>query len=161
MERFEYKIIDLNSLPRRRSLIDALNAEGAMGWELISISQLNIGTFKRSVGNAHTHVENEEMRRAAPSAPEKSQRTSRDDDREKLRQEMEAIAREKGLSLGDILDNDLLPASQESTVKFQDPDHPENTWTGRGRMPKWLARAIAEGTPKEAYRVRSTSDTEE
>ncbi len=157
MQRYEYKIIDLNILARRQTMLDVLNAAGASGWELISISATNSGIFRRPYGEAYDErpaVENVEMQ--APSAAAQVPDT-RSEDREKLRREMETIAREKGLSLGDILDSSLLTkAAQE--VKFQDPAHPENTWSGRGRMPKWLSKAIAEGTPKEAYRVRSDGE---
>ena len=29
--------------------------------------------------------------------------------------------------------------------KYRDPKNPENTWTGRGRMPRWLAAAVKGG----------------
>jgi DNA-binding protein H-NS len=34
-------------------------------------------------------------------------------------------------------------------VKYRDPKNPENTWTGRGRMPRWLASAIKGGKAKK------------
>ena len=36
-------------------------------------------------------------------------------------------------------------------VKFRGPD--EATWTGRGRMPRWLSDAIARGKSKEDFAV--------
>jgi DNA-binding protein H-NS len=33
--------------------------------------------------------------------------------------------------------------------KFQDPANPENTWTGRGRMPRWMAQATKGGKAKK------------
>lgn len=155
MQQFEYKVIDLNSLARGQTLLDVLNAAGTSGWELVSISHTNSGIFKRRVGDDR----DEGARAEAVAAPAPAPRVSATgDDREKLRQEMEEVAREAGLSLGDILDSDLMKIPAPGTVKFQDPAHPENTWSGRGRMPKWLAKAIAEGNSKEAYRVRSTSE---
>lgn len=29
--------------------------------------------------------------------------------------------------------------------KYRDPANPDNTWTGRGRMPKWVAELSAKG----------------
>ena len=26
-------------------------------------------------------------------------------------------------------------------IKYRHPTHPENTWTGRGRMPRWMVAA--------------------
>ena len=34
-------------------------------------------------------------------------------------------------------------------VKYRDPKNPENTWTGRGRPPRWLAAAMAGGKVKK------------
>ena len=154
MEHFEYNIVDLNSLSRYETPLDLLNKLGAAGWELMSVSQLNIGIFKRRMWK-------EDAVRDVVAAPvrdhhgRQEQRVppATDADREKLRQEMETIARAQGLSLGDILENNLIPHSPQGAFQFQDPQHPENTWSGRGRMPKWLAKAIASGQPKEAFRV--------
>ncbi len=33
-------------------------------------------------------------------------------------------------------------------VKFRDPDNPANTWTGRGRNPRWM-----KGRPKEQFAI--------
>jgi DNA-binding protein H-NS len=34
-------------------------------------------------------------------------------------------------------------------VKYRDPKNPENTWTGRGRPPRWLAAAMKGGKAKK------------
>jgi DNA-binding protein H-NS len=33
----------------------------------------------------------------------------------------------------------------------QDPSNPSNTWTGRGRKPKWLAEALGSGAEIESF----------
>ncbi|GGD46106.1 H-NS histone family protein [Sinisalibacter lacisalsi] len=33
--------------------------------------------------------------------------------------------------------------------KFRNPENPEQTWTGRGRAPKWVEAHIAQGGSKE------------
>lgn len=33
---------------------------------------------------------------------------------------------------------------------YRDPEHPENTWSGRGREPRWMT---ASGKPREAFRI--------
>ena len=37
--------------------------------------------------------------------------------------------------------------------KYRDPQNPENTWTGRGKPPRWLANAIAAGKSKESFLI--------
>lgn len=39
-----------------------------------------------------------------------------------------------------------------ATIKYRDGD---NTWTGRGKQPKWLVEAIANGKSKEDFLVNN------
>jgi len=41
----------------------------------------------------------------------------------------------------------------KAPVKFQDPLAPENTWSGRGRTPRWLEAHEAGGRSREEFRV--------
>ena len=34
-------------------------------------------------------------------------------------------------------------------VKYRDPKNPENTWTGRGRMPRWMVAATKGGKARK------------
>ena len=43
---------------------------------------------------------------------------------------------------------------RRETTKFRDPDNPENTWSGRGRLPKWLQEKIDQGSTKEQFQVQ-------
>lgn len=54
MPQWEYEVLDLNELPRRTSVLDVLNDAGAKGWELVSISPLNIAVLKRQAAPAPT-----------------------------------------------------------------------------------------------------------
>lgn len=38
-------------------------------------------------------------------------------------------------------------------VKFRNKDNPEETWTGRGRQPKWLAAKLAKGAKLSDFAV--------
>jgi DNA-binding protein H-NS len=33
-------------------------------------------------------------------------------------------------------------------IKYRDPKNPENTWTGRGRTPRWMVAALKGGKAK-------------
>ncbi len=37
--------------------------------------------------------------------------------------------------------------------KFQNPDEPSQTWTGRGKQPKWLAAQLRSGRRIEDFRI--------
>lgn len=49
MTKWEYEKIDLNTLSRHESEIDALNLAGSNGWELVAINNCNVAIMKRSV----------------------------------------------------------------------------------------------------------------
>jgi DNA-binding protein H-NS len=36
-------------------------------------------------------------------------------------------------------------------VKYRDPRNPANTWTGRGRMPRWMAAAVKGGSKRDDF----------
>ncbi|MEQ8951334.1 H-NS histone family protein [Marinovum algicola] len=60
---------------------------------------------------------------------------------------LEAKAREMGFSLADLAGGKSGKAV--SAPKYQDPNDPTRTWTGRGRKPGWFQAALDAGTPPE------------
>ena len=38
-------------------------------------------------------------------------------------------------------------------TKYRDPEHPENTWTGKGRPPKWLQEKLDQGLTKDQFLI--------
>ncbi|MBI0538971.1 H-NS histone family protein [Roseomonas sp. KE2513] len=78
-----------------------------------------------------------------------------------LVEEVTAKAAQLGLSLEALLGKQAAPktngrkvhgdAGKPLAVKYRGPD--DATWTGRGRMPKWLAEAIERGKTKEDFAV--------
>ena len=66
--------------------------------------------------------------------------------------ELKALAQSKGFSLEELLDNGK--ANKKKTpvaAKYADPANPDNTWSGRGRKPKWLAAALENGASIENF----------
>jgi DNA-binding protein H-NS len=39
-------------------------------------------------------------------------------------------------------------------AKFRNPDNPSETWSGRGKTPRWLARLIATGRKIDEFRIQ-------
>jgi DNA-binding protein H-NS len=69
----------------------------------------------------------------------------------------EAAAREHGFSLSDLVTS--APGRGRSAARgggnpprFRNPDNPEQTWSGRGRRPRWYNEAEAAGRPIEDLR---------
>jgi DNA-binding protein H-NS len=38
-------------------------------------------------------------------------------------------------------------------AKYRDPDNPQNTWAGRGAIPRWMAEKIDEGAKREDFLI--------
>jgi DNA-binding protein H-NS len=38
--------------------------------------------------------------------------------------------------------------------RFRNPEPPHQTWSGRGKQPKWMAKALAQGTTADDLRIR-------
>lgn len=72
--------------------------------------------------------------------------------RTEARKAAEAAAREYGMSLTDVLDSPKASRAP-ATIKFRNPDNPDETWTGRGRKPNWLVRALDSGHSIEEFRI--------
>ena len=77
-----------------------------------------------------------------------------------LIEEMRQKAAQLGLELGDLLDkpgprtNVRKPRSDAGkavAAKYRSPEG--ETWTGRGRMPRWLTEALHHGKAKEDFAV--------
>lgn len=66
---------------------------------------------------------------------------------------LEATAKEQGFSLSELLDAaHSSPSKSRSSAapKYANPHNPDETWTGRGRKPRWFAEAIEAGkTPDD------------
>lgn len=59
---------------------------------------------------------------------------------------IEAIAREHGFKIEDLIGEEKATKSRtKAAPKYAHPENPELTWTGRGRMPKWVGAELAAG----------------
>jgi DNA-binding protein H-NS len=74
--------------------------------------------------------------------------------RDQLRQELIEKARLFGIDPVDLLPTHK-PRVNRSEVKpkYRDTRDPTQTWSGRGRVPKWLQERIAAGEIKEDYLI--------
>ncbi len=72
-----------------------------------------------------------------------------------VRAQVAKVAHESGFELRDLFGaNSLRPGRKKVAPKYQDPKNPANTWTGRGRPPRWLAELLkSKGTKKEDFLI--------
>ncbi|ARU00055.1 H-NS family nucleoid-associated regulatory protein [Yoonia vestfoldensis] len=74
------------------------------------------------------------------------------EDRQKAeaRAKVEALAKELGFSLSELMSSDKKASRTAVAPKYQHPENPTLTWSGRGRKPLWFIEALASGkTPKD------------
>lgn len=63
----------------------------------------------------------------------------------KAREELEAFARERGYNLGELAAMAAVKKRKPATAKFANPANSDETWSGRGRRPRWVEQALASG----------------
>ncbi|SMC30019.1 DNA-binding protein H-NS [Andreprevotia lacus DSM 23236] len=66
-----------------------------------------------------------------------------------LLSELNALAREKGFSLRELLGEPEKPAKQKTKIKgvarYSNPQDRNQTWTGHGRKPQWVVDFLSAG----------------
>lgn len=63
--------------------------------------------------------------------------------------ELEEIARAKGFSLSELTGAAPIRKRSPSTAKYANPANKADTWSGRGRKPRWFSEALAKGKRPE------------
>jgi DNA-binding protein H-NS len=83
---------------------------------------------------------------------DKAMASARDRDRTALRLKMETVASRAGFRIGDLFGR----GRKGTTVaaKYANPDDPKQTWTGRGRHPKWLSTKIRAGNKIDRFLIK-------
>lgn len=72
-----------------------------------------------------------------------------------LRAKVAAMAKAEGVSI-----DELFPRRGASTkgskvaAKYRDPANPSQTWSGRGRQPRWYAAAIKAGKSERSLLIK-------
>lgn len=66
---------------------------------------------------------------------------------------LQAVAKEHGLSIDEILGNKASKGKAALPPKFRNPENPDQTWSGRGRQPAWYKAAMESGTSPESLQA--------
>jgi len=73
--------------------------------------------------------------------------------RSELRQKLESIAANAGFKIGDLFAG-RGGKGRKVAAKYANPDNPSETWTGRGRKPRWLAARLKAGDKQEKFLLK-------
>jgi DNA-binding protein H-NS len=78
----------------------------------------------------------------------------------KAREQIQAIAQSLGVSVEDLLSSagksgatGKRGTGTKVEAQYQNPADSSQTWTGRGRQPKWIAEGIAGGKKLEEFKI--------
>ena len=78
---------------------------------------------------------------------------ARDRERAEAKMELAALAERRGFSVNDLFGSSRGTKGTKVAVKYRNKDNPMETWTGRGRQPKWLAALLKKGRKIEDFAV--------
>jgi DNA-binding protein H-NS len=71
-------------------------------------------------------------------------------EREAVRKRLADMAKEHGFDIRDLFGKGR---KGKVAVKYRDPKNPGNTWTGRGRMPRWLTAETKNGKKRDDFLI--------
>jgi DNA-binding protein H-NS len=74
-------------------------------------------------------------------------------DKNETRKRLEKLAIEAGFSVAELFGGQKTNKRAPAKIKYADPKNPENAWSGRGRMPRWLTAEVDGGKKKEDFAV--------
>jgi DNA-binding protein H-NS len=75
-------------------------------------------------------------------------------ERAAVRKQLMDLAKQHGFDVRDLIDG-RRKGKGSVAAKYRDPKNPQNTWTGRGRMPRWMTAATRGGrATKDDFLIR-------
>lgn len=83
----------------------------------------------------------------------KAKASVQDRSRTELREKLEATAAAAGFKIGDLFGG-RGGKGRKVAAKYANPDDPSETWTGRGRKPRWLSAKLKDGDKIEKFLIR-------
>jgi DNA-binding protein H-NS len=79
---------------------------------------------------------------------------ARERERAEIKQKVEAIVQTAGFSVSELFGARGGPRGRPVAAKYVNPDDRSQTWTGRGRKPKWLVAKLEKGAKLEDFAIR-------
>lgn len=81
--------------------------------------------------------------------------SKKQEEKQALKAELAELASQSGFDIDEVLGKGKSNGKgKKVAVKYRDPKDADNTWTGRGRQPRWLATALkARGTKLDDFLI--------
>ena len=88
---------------------------------------------------------------------EKEIKSRQHQDLQRAREQILAIAQKAGVAVEELLaagsKKPKGSKGQKVQARYQNPGDNSQTWTGRGRQPKWIAEGLASGKSMDDFRI--------
>ena len=77
-------------------------------------------------------------------------------ERTNIKKQVKALIEGAGFDVGDIVGNTSSKSLKGRKVapKYRNPKNPQDTWTGRGRQPKWLVAELNRGRSLNSFLIK-------
>jgi DNA-binding protein H-NS len=75
----------------------------------------------------------------------------RDTEKQELLEKMTTLASESGYSLDELISD---KPKKSVKIKYRNPDNFSESWTGRGRKPKWIQKLLDSGKKLEDFEIK-------
>lgn len=77
--------------------------------------------------------------------------------RQELKREIEGKLKAEGFDAIDVLGAKARPKAEALPPKYMDKTNPEQTWSGKGRVPGWLQCQLMEGAKLDEFLITQKS----
>lgn len=71
-----------------------------------------------------------------------------------LKEKIAKMAEDSGFEIGELFGGKQTRKRAPVAIKYRHPRDKSLTWTGRGRMPRWLAKEVKAGKKKEKFLIK-------
>jgi len=75
----------------------------------------------------------------------------RETEKQDLLEKMTVLAAESGYSLNEIMNN---KPKKSAVIKYRNPENFSESWTGRGRKPKWIKHLLDSGKKLDDFNIK-------
>ena len=74
--------------------------------------------------------------------------------RNQLKEKVEAMVASAGFKMSDLFGGGRGGKGRKVAAKYANPEDASETWTGRGRKPRWLNAKLQEGAKLEKFLIK-------
>jgi DNA-binding protein H-NS len=137
---------------RKKSVVPACNVRSYLPFTRIRCANADIGREPFQMAKDPTRMSLKELQELELTV-KKAKLNVQQRSRTELRQKLEAMAAQAGFKLSDLFGG-RGGKGRKVAAKYANPDNPSETWSGRGRKPRWLAARLKAGDRIDKFLIK-------